>query len=120
MCRSQKLPLLRILLGGAFVLEKRIVYFGSRNKNTTFVIEKEEKSEYLKIVREAGFNLERLYNNNASSVFKNHIYAFKANDYRNVHSYSLVSGKWSLFYSYKWLLIGANKSLHAFRPPPLN
>ena len=35
----------------AFALEKSIVYFGSYNVKTTFVLEREEGSEQLKVVR---------------------------------------------------------------------
>ena len=36
----------------AFVMENKIVYFGWSNKNATFVLERDEESEQLKVVRE--------------------------------------------------------------------
>ena len=36
----------------AFVVESKIVYFGWRNKSATFVLEVEEESEKLQVVRE--------------------------------------------------------------------
>ena len=35
----------------ALVVENKIVYFGWRNKNATFVLERDEESEQLKVVR---------------------------------------------------------------------
>ena len=61
----------------AFVLENKIVYFGSNYKFTSFVLEQEEESEQLVVVREdKGFDLERGFWNTASRAFKNGIYAF--------------------------------------------
>ena len=36
----------------ALVVENKIVYFGWSNKNATFVLERDEESEHLKVVRE--------------------------------------------------------------------
>ena len=36
----------------AFVVENKIVYFGSRHNNATFVLRKEEESEKLTVERE--------------------------------------------------------------------
>ena len=36
----------------AFVVEDKIVYFGWNNKDATFVLEQEEESDQLKVVRE--------------------------------------------------------------------
>ena len=83
----------------ALAVEYKIVYFGSWNANATFVLEQEEESEQLKVVREdEGFDLVRGHWNTASCVFKNEIYAFKTGNYEEVHRYSLESGKWSRFY----------------------
>ena len=61
----------------AVVVENAIVYFGVNNKKSTFVLEQDEESEQLQVVREdEGFNLERGYWNTASCVLKNEIYAF--------------------------------------------
>ena len=35
----------------AFVVENKIVYFGSWNEKATFVLEKEEEAEQLRVVR---------------------------------------------------------------------
>ena len=61
--RSPELPNWKILdlpnhifsgygLREAFVVENKIVYFGSCDAERTFVLEKEEKQERLKVVRE--------------------------------------------------------------------
>ena len=61
----------------AFVVESKIVYFGSQDINATLVLEQEEDSEQLKVVREeGGFDLERGDCNTASRVAKTEIYAF--------------------------------------------
>ena len=63
------------------------------------MLEQEEDSEKLKVVREdEGFSLYRGYWNTASCVFKNETYSFKTDNYEEVHRYSLESGKWSRFY----------------------
>ena len=36
----------------AVAVENKVVYFGSNNVDSTFVLEKEEESEQLKVVRE--------------------------------------------------------------------
>ena len=62
----------------AFVLENKVVYFGSWNVKIAFVLEKEEDSEQLKVVREdEGINFERGNKNTTSRVYKKEIYAFK-------------------------------------------
>ena len=54
----------------ALVLKNKIVYFGSWNKNTSFVLEQEEESEKLRVTREdKGFDLERGAWNTSSSAF---------------------------------------------------
>ena len=61
----------------AFALENKIVYFGDMLKSVTFVLEKEEDSEQLRVVREdSGFAFERGAWNTASCTFRNEIYAF--------------------------------------------
>ena len=66
----------------ALVGENTIVYFGAKNENTTFVLERDEESEQLEVVRkDEGFSLHRGYYNTASCVFKNEIYAFKTDNY---------------------------------------
>ena len=83
----------------AFAVGNKIVYFGSNNKNTTFVLEKEEEGEKLEVVREDyGFDFGRGDWNTASCVLNNEIYAFKWGNYTEVHRYSLESGKWRLYY----------------------
>ena len=82
----------------AFAVESKIVYFGSEDKNATFVLEEEEECEQLKVVGEdLGFYLTRFYRT-ASCVLKNEIYAFRTNNCKEVHRYSLKSRTWSLFY----------------------
>ena len=62
------------------------------------MLEREEDSEQLKVVREEqGFDFETYYNA-ASCVFNNDIYAFKTANYRKVFHYSLKRGKWVVFY----------------------
>ena len=74
----------------ALVVENKIVYFGSSNENRTFVLEKEEQSEKLRVVRQdEGIDLRRGFWNSSSCVFKNEIYAFKRRNYGDVHIYSL-------------------------------
>ena len=83
----------------AFVVENKIVYFGSWNAKVTFVSEQEGESEQLKVVRtDGGFDLTRGYWNTASCVFKNKIYSFKTSNYEEVYRYSLESGKWKRFF----------------------
>ena len=85
----------------AFVLENKIVYFGSQNIKATFVLEQEEETELLKIISEdEGFDLEKGLTNTASCGFTNEIYAFKTWNYEEVHRYSLETGKWSLYFRY--------------------
>ena len=74
-------------------MENKIVYLGSEYKNATYVLEQEEESEQLKVVREdKGFDFERGYYNTASCVSKREIYAFKTKNYKEVHRYCLKSG----------------------------
>ena len=61
----------------ALVLEDKIVYFGSCDEKGSFVLEREEDSEQLKVVREEeGFDLRRGEYNTASCVFQKGIYTF--------------------------------------------
>ena len=61
----------------ALVVENTIVYFGWSDKNATFVLERDEDSEQLNVVREnCGLYFRRGLYNTASCVFKNEIYAF--------------------------------------------
>ena len=81
-------------------MANQIVNFGSNKKKVTLVFDIEEDSEKLKIKREEeGFQLWRGYDNTASRVVKEEIFAFTMANYKQVHRYSLESGKWSLFYS---------------------
>ena len=67
--------------------------------NATFVLEEEEESAKLKVVRtDGGYDLTIGYWNTASCVFKKQIYAFKTANHDEVYRYSLESGKWSGFY----------------------
>ena len=46
----------------AYVVKNKIVYFGDSNENATYVLERDEESEQLKVVREEiGFHLYRGY-----------------------------------------------------------
>ena len=56
----------------ALVVENNIVYFGNWNKKATVVLEVEEESEQLKVVREdCRYDFERGYFNTAARVFAN-------------------------------------------------
>ena len=82
----------------AFAVGNKIVYFGCYNHNATFVLEKEEEEEKLRVVRQdEGFNFSMSYNP-GSCVFKKEIYAFENENYTKVHRYSLETGKWNLYY----------------------
>ena len=61
----------------AYPIENKIVYFGSSDAEATFVLEKEEGSEQLRVVREdEGLNFWKGDSNTASCVFEKNIYAF--------------------------------------------
>ena len=76
------------------------MYFGWSNKDPTFVLEMEEESEQLKVVREdKGFDLLRGYRNTAPRVIKCESYAFRTQNYKRVYRYSPGSRKWSLCYT---------------------
>ena len=78
-------------------MENKIVYFGGKH---TFLLEKEANTEQLERVRkDGGFDFAKDLNNSASCVFKKEIYAFKWYNHKEVHRYSLESGKWILFYA---------------------
>ena len=82
----------------ALVVENKVVYFGSTQSSPSFVIEREEDSEKLKVVREdERFKISRPYQKAASCVVKKEFYAFSAD--KDVLRYSLESREWSLFYS---------------------
>ena len=58
------------------------------------------ESVLFKVARvDPAFYLVRGKSNTASCVRKNEIYAFESDNYKEAHRYSLVSGKWILFYS---------------------
>ena len=52
------------------------MYFGSQNKNATFVLEEEEEGKLRAARQDEGFDLD-IWCNTASCVFKKEIYAFK-------------------------------------------
>ena len=73
----------------AFTLENKIVYFGSWNKNATFVLEQEQETEQLKVVREDdGLFFLRGYWNGGSCAANKEIYAFKTLSQKDVYRYS--------------------------------
>ena len=82
----------------ALVVGNKIVYFGSRYQNATFVLEEKEEGKLRVVRQDEGFDLDR-YFNTASCVFKKEIYAFKTKKYDKVHRYNVETGKWSLYYS---------------------
>ena len=48
----------------AFAVENKIVYFGSSSEGVTFVLEKDENSEQLNVIRkEPGFDLSKRFAN---------------------------------------------------------
>ena len=63
------------------------MYFGSNKKMATFLLEKGEESENLRVVEEAlGFDSSRGYYNPASWVFNRQIYNFLSGKYKEVQS----------------------------------
>ena len=75
------------------------MYFGSTDRNATFVMDREEEEGQLKVVREdEGIHFERGYWNASACMLKNGIYAFETHNYREVHRYGLKSGKWRLYF----------------------
>ena len=46
----------------ALVVGNKIVYFGSRHQNSTFVLEEEEEGKLRVVRQDEGFDLERSYN----------------------------------------------------------
>ena len=82
------------------MVENKIVYLGeSYREPGTFVLETNEESEQLRIIRkDSGFYLSRGLYDTASRVVRNEIYAFKNGNYDQVYRYSLESGKWTLYY----------------------
>ena len=86
----------------AFAMENKIVYFGASGFDSTIVLEREEESEQLHVVREnEGFDFWRGIYNTSSCVIKREIYAFQTGNFDEVHRYNLESRKWTLFYSYQ-------------------
>ena len=82
----------------ALVVGNKVVYFGSRNENATFVLEEEEEGKLRVVRKDEGFDLDRYYNT-ASCVFKKEIYAFQKCKYDKVHRCNVETGKWSLYHS---------------------
>ena len=72
----------------ALVVVNKIVYFGFRGQNATFVLEEEEEGKLRVVRKDEGFYLDRWYNT-ASCVFKKEIYAFETKKYDKAHRYNV-------------------------------
>ena len=80
----------------AHVVESKIVYFGYNSCKYTYILEKEEEQQQLKLAK-MGWDINFAFFSYTSSsrVHKKEIYSFSHDNYKKVYRFSLESGNWN-------------------------
>ena len=80
----------------AHVVESKIVYFGYNSCKYTYILEKEEEQQRLKLAK-MGWDINFAFFSYTSSsrVHKKEIYSFSHDNYKKVYRFSLESGNWN-------------------------
>ena len=82
----------------ATVVSNTIVFFGSLDKNATFLLEQEHNSDKLEVkAEEVGMNYARGVNDTSFATLDNSIYVFETNSYTQVFKFSLSERSWTLY-----------------------
>ena len=84
---------------GATLISNKIVYFGSRNENATYILEKEERSGILEVMSKfAGIEYRRGEKDASFCTYQEKIYFFPTNSYSQVFCLDIETEEAALFF----------------------
>ena len=84
----------------ASVVKNQIIFFGSNNDNSTYVLQPQHKSNALEAIHKYnGIDYERAANNSSFCIFKDKMYFFAKNNYTDVYDWDIDTGKSTLYHS---------------------